>query len=72
MRQIWSGLSLPDCTGTRRKRPSGCRFSSTPDQVPIYAGTYFPPSPRPGMPAWTQVLEALAEHLPNANHDDHV
>src|ERR671939_115791 len=33
----------------------------TPDQVPFYAGTYFPPTPRPGMPAWSQVLEAIAE-----------
>ncbi len=33
----------------------------TPDQVPFFAGTYFPPSPRPGMPAWTQVLEAMAD-----------
>jgi uncharacterized protein YyaL (SSP411 family) len=33
----------------------------TPDQVPFYAGTYFPPSPRPGLPAWTQVLEAIAD-----------
>ena len=33
----------------------------TPDQVPFYGGTYFPPEPRPGMPAWTQVLAAIAE-----------
>src|SRR6266581_272269 len=24
----------------------------TPEQVPFYAGTYFPPSPRPGYPSW--------------------
>ena len=24
----------------------------TPDQVPFYGGTYFPPEPRHGMPAW--------------------
>jgi uncharacterized protein YyaL (SSP411 family) len=33
----------------------------TPEQVPFYAGTYFPPTPRPGMPAWPQVLEAIAQ-----------
>jgi uncharacterized protein len=33
----------------------------TPDQVPFYGGTYFPPAPRQGMPAWSGVLEAVAE-----------
>ncbi|HEY4096403.1 MAG TPA: thioredoxin domain-containing protein [Baekduia sp.] len=33
----------------------------TPDQVPFYGGTYFPPEPRHGMPAWPAVLEAVAE-----------
>ncbi len=28
----------------------------TPDGVPFFAGTYFPPQPRQGMPAWQQVL----------------
>jgi uncharacterized protein YyaL (SSP411 family) len=28
--------------------------------VPFYAGTYFPPEPRMGMPSWRQVLEAVA------------
>jgi uncharacterized protein YyaL (SSP411 family) len=32
----------------------------TPDQVPFYAGTYFPPEPRMSMPSWRQVLEAVA------------
>jgi uncharacterized protein YyaL (SSP411 family) len=32
----------------------------TPEQVPFYAGTYFPPQPRHGMPSWGQVLEAVA------------
>jgi uncharacterized protein YyaL (SSP411 family) len=32
----------------------------TPDQVPFFAGTYFPPQTRPGMPSWTTVLEAVA------------
>jgi uncharacterized protein YyaL (SSP411 family) len=33
----------------------------TPDQVPFYGGTYWPPEPRQGMPAWPAVLEAVAE-----------
>ena len=33
----------------------------TPEQIPFYGGTYFPPEPRHGMPAWTQVLQAIAE-----------
>jgi len=33
----------------------------TPELLPFYGGTYFPPEPRPGMPAWTQLLQAIAE-----------
>ena len=33
----------------------------TPDQVPFYGGTYFPPEPRHGLPAWRQVLAAVAD-----------
>ena len=33
----------------------------TPDQVPFYGGTYYPPTARPGMAAWPAVLEAVAE-----------
>ncbi|HJR89120.1 MAG TPA: thioredoxin domain-containing protein [Aeromicrobium sp.] len=33
----------------------------TPDGEPFFAGTYFPPEPQQGMPAFTQVLQALAE-----------
>ena len=33
----------------------------TPEQVPFYAGTYFPPDERPGMPSWRVVLRAVAE-----------
>ena len=35
----------------------------TPEQVPFYAGTYFPPQPRMGMPSWRQVVEAVARRL---------
>ncbi len=33
----------------------------TPEQVPFYAGTYFPPQPRQGMPSWSQVIEAVSD-----------
>jgi uncharacterized protein len=33
---------------------------ATPEQVPFYAGTYFPPRSRQGMPSWRQVLEGVA------------
>ncbi len=33
----------------------------TPEQTPFYAGTYFPPEPRHGMPSWQTVLLAVAE-----------
>jgi uncharacterized protein len=32
----------------------------TPEQLPFYGGTYFPPDARPGLPSWTQVLQAIA------------
>ena len=33
----------------------------TPEQVPFYAGTYFPPEDRGGMPSWRRILEAVDE-----------
>jgi uncharacterized protein YyaL (SSP411 family) len=33
----------------------------TPERAPFYAGTYFPPVPRHGMPSWRMVLEAVAD-----------
>ena len=33
----------------------------TPGGRPFYAGTYFPPEPRHGMPSFRQLLEAVAE-----------
>jgi hypothetical protein len=33
----------------------------TPEQLPFYGGTYFPPEPRHGMPAWIQLLQAIGE-----------
>ena len=33
----------------------------TPDGVPFWAGTYFPPQPRHGLPSWRNVLDAIAD-----------
>jgi uncharacterized protein len=33
----------------------------TPEQVPFYAGTYYPPETRMGMPGWRSVLQAVAD-----------
>jgi uncharacterized protein YyaL (SSP411 family) len=33
----------------------------TPEGVPFYAGTYFPPEPRHGLPSWRMVLDSVAE-----------
>ena len=33
----------------------------TPEGEPFFAGTYFPPEPRQGAPAFTQVLQALSD-----------
>src|SRR5437764_10359120 len=37
----------------------------TPELVPFYAGTYFPPESRHGMPAWRMVLDAVADAWEN-------
>lgn len=34
---------------------------ATPEGQPFYCGTYFPPSPRQGMPSFTQLLHGVAE-----------
>ena len=41
----------------------------TPDQVPYYGGTYWPPQPRQGMPSFRQVLEAVADAWENKRDD---
>ncbi|WP_328612493.1 thioredoxin domain-containing protein [Amycolatopsis sp. NBC_00355] len=33
----------------------------TPDGEPFHCGTYYPPTPRPGMPSFRQLLSAVAE-----------
>src|SRR5215210_6964370 len=41
----------------------------SPEQVPFYAGTYFPPQPRMGMPSWRQVVEAVAHAWQEKKND---
>jgi uncharacterized protein YyaL (SSP411 family) len=41
----------------------------TPEQVPYYGGTYWPPQPRQGMPSFRQVLEAVADAWENKRDD---
>lgn len=33
----------------------------TPEKLPFFGGTYFPPHPRYGMPSWQQILLSIAE-----------
>ena len=33
----------------------------TPDKLPFFGGTYFPPSPRFNMPSWPQILSSISE-----------
>ena len=33
----------------------------TPDKLPFFGGTYFPPYPNHGMPSWRQVLTSVAD-----------
>ena len=42
----------------------------TPEQVPFYAGTYFPPEQRQGMPCWPQVLLGVAKAWREQREDD--
>ncbi|MEO8573873.1 MAG: thioredoxin domain-containing protein [Pyrinomonadaceae bacterium] len=33
----------------------------TPDKIPFFGGTYFPPAPRYNMPSWPQILVSISE-----------
>jgi uncharacterized protein YyaL (SSP411 family) len=37
----------------------------TPELLPFYGGTYYPPRPRPGLPSFMQVLVAVADAYQN-------
>ena len=41
----------------------------TPDGKPFYAGTYFPPEPRYGMPSFMQVLQSIAHAWQHQRED---
>lgn len=41
----------------------------TPDGVPFYGGTYFPPTPRHGMPSFEQVLKSIAHVYHHQKND---
>ena len=41
----------------------------TPDGRPFYGGTYFPPTPRHGMPSFRDVLNAVADAWQNRRED---
>ncbi len=41
----------------------------TPEGTPFYGGTYFPPEPRYGMPAFAQVLTAIVDAWQNRRHE---
>ncbi|MBS0001623.1 MAG: thioredoxin domain-containing protein [Thioalkalivibrio sp.] len=54
------------------RRPGGWPLTVilTPDQVPFFAGTYFPREPRHGLPAFMDVLTRVADFL--AEHPDEI
>ncbi|WP_375002504.1 thioredoxin domain-containing protein [Aeromicrobium sp. CTD01-1L150] len=41
----------------------------TPDGRPFFAGTYFPPEPNRGMPAFTQILQGLVDAWQNRREE---
>ena len=46
-------------------------FLTPQDHMPIFAGTYFPKSPRHGLPAFTQLLENIAQVYASRKDDIH-
>jgi hypothetical protein len=41
----------------------------TPEGVPFYTGTYFPPEPRHGLPSWRMVVDAVADAWANRREE---
>ncbi|MEO8649426.1 MAG: thioredoxin domain-containing protein, partial [Acidobacteriota bacterium] len=41
----------------------------TPDKLPFFGGTYFPPTPRYGMPAFQQILVSVADAFRERNDE---
>ena len=53
-------------------RPGGwplTMFLTPQDHMPIFAGTYFPKTPRHGLPAFSQLLENIAHAYATRKHD---
>lgn len=54
------------------QRPGGWplnMFLTPDDHVPFFGGTYFPPEPRYGMPAFTDILRNVADYYHNKKAD---
>ncbi len=49
--------------------PPGARAESDPGLEPYWGGTYFPPTPRTGMPSFPQVLDAMSHAYANQKGD---
>lgn len=41
----------------------------TPEKLPFFGGTYFPPQPRYGMPSWPQLLTSIADAWANKREE---
>jgi uncharacterized protein len=41
----------------------------TPDKIPFFGGTYFPPTPRRNMPSWPQILMSVADAYKNKREE---
>ncbi|MGY8778168.1 MAG: thioredoxin domain-containing protein, partial [Longimicrobiales bacterium] len=41
----------------------------TPEGIPFFGGTYYPPEPQPGMPSLPQILESVADAWANRRED---
>ena len=41
----------------------------TPDKLPFFGGTYFPPQPKHGMPSFTQLLKSIIDAYKNRKED---
>jgi len=55
------------------RRPGGWPltvFLTPDDQLPFFAGTYFPDTPRHGMPAFRELLQRISDYL--AEHPDEI
>src|SRR5262245_50872391 len=54
-------LTMDACVTTTGQGGWPTTVFLTPDGSPFYAGTYYPPEPRHGLPSFRQLLQAIAE-----------